>query len=504
MKSDVPPLPPPPRRGRRLALGLFVAAWALALFYAGMYVQQREAWPARALADATKTLRVFAESQGLTAPPADAAERGDRREEMARTRGLARPSEIPRAQVAAARFEFRVGDGLADPVIVQGGRDRFRDLCPEAAGCLAVAYAGTGEVLHAYPYYPDALEAANLVAAEDYPYERLPGWSFVDNLAVFGLDVYPNGDLLVVFRFHNAFPYGGGVARIAPDGQPRWYRQDFSHHWPTLDAEAIALVPGRRVGREQPVTYALGDRRRDMACLSRQLRDDYVTLIDGQGQLLQAISVLDILAASPYSAVLERVRDSCDPTHLNFVHRLGPDARGADLQPGDVVISLRDLNAFAVLDRDDYRVKRFVRGSFLAQHGVRHLRQAQFLLFDNWGTDGRRGPSRLVRVDLATGAETTLFPVAGAPAHLAAFFTEARGQFDVSPDRRRALLADVQASRGLEIRLADGQVLTIFRNLHDVAQLPGLALERADMAWHFKLYSLVYAPAAAERALAGP
>ena len=505
------------RKGGQIPLLLFVVAWTLAGFFVGAYVQQIEALPATALADAVKTLRVFAESQGLISPPADmadldgmpdaadldgmpdAADLDGMPDEMARWRGFNRPSPIPRAQVAAARVEFLVGDTLDDPVIVQGGRDRFQELCPETAGCLAVVYAETGEVVHAYPYRVEALEASNIVAAEDYPYERPLGWSFMDDVIVFGMDVYPNGDLLVVLHFRNTYPPGAGVARIAPDGEPRWYRQDFSHHWPSIGAAEIALVPGKRVGRTQPMTYALGSQRRDMTCPLDDLRDDYVTLIDGEGQLLQAISVLDALAASPYSGILERVRNNCAPTHLNFAHRLGPDAGGApDLQPGDIVISLHTLDAFAVLDRDDYRLKRLVRGNFIGQHSVQHLRQAQFLLFDNWGSDGRHGPSRLVRVDLATGEETTLFPTDATPARLASVFTARRGQIDISPDRRRVLLTDVQGSQGLEIRLADGQALTIFRSLHDVSHLPTLLPELADVAWHFKLFNLVYAPAAAE------
>ena len=495
---------------QRLPLFLFIIAWALALFCAGMYVQQIQAFPAVALAEATKTLRVLVAMQGLVPSPAsylepvpDAADIAAS-DAVARLRktfeGLTRPTRIPRAQVAAARFEFLDGDALAAPVIVQGGRGRFQELCPgTAAGCLAVVYAGTGEAVHAYPYLLDALKDANIVAADAYPYERPPSWSFVDDIHAFGMDVYPNGDLLVVFNFRNSFPHGGGVARIAPDGQPRWYRQDFSHHWPSIGEAEIALVPSFRIGREHPVTYALGTHRKDMTCPPRHLYDDYVTLIDGQGQLLQAISVLDVLAASPYSGVLERVRDSCDPTHLNFAHRLGPDAGGApDLQPGDIVISLRRLDAFALLDRDDYRLKRFVRGGFLAQHGVQHLTRAQFLLFDNWGTDGRHGPSRLVRVDLATGEETTLFPTHETPPRLSSIFTLGRGHIAVSPDRGRVLFTDVQGSRGLEIRLADGQVLTLFHSLHDVLRIPSFPPELADTAWHFKFYGLAYAPAAAD------
>ena len=72
-------------------------------------------------------------------------------------------------------------------------------------------------------------------------------------------------------------------------------------------------------------------------------------------------------------------------------------------------------------------------------HGVRHLEQARFLLFDNLGAAGAGGPSRLLMIDLATGAETTLFPNDGTPEHLRDWFTVEAGQFDVSADRRRAL-----------------------------------------------------------------
>lgn len=98
----------------------------------------------------------------------------------------------------------------------------------------------------------------------------------------------------------------------------------------------------------------------------------------------------------------------CDPTHLNFAHVLGEDA-AACIAPGDLVASLRNLSAFAIFDKHDQRLKRFVRDSFYRQHGVRHLQKAKFVLFDNFGADAAHGPARLLTVDLATGRETTVF-----------------------------------------------------------------------------------------------
>ncbi len=488
------------------ARGLFVVALALAFFTAGVYAQQQPAF-AGTVADAFKTLRVllgtYASEPEISLPAAfaRASDEAHTCEWEGEERNLLRAqvpylwcrTDLPRAQVAAARFEFPAGGGLDSPVIVQGGPNRFRELCPDR-GCLAVIYAGAGAVSHVYPWRPEALEAAHVGAR--YPHERFPGWSFAEDIFPFGLDVYPNGDLLVVLHQKDASPKGAGVARIAPDGQPRWFRHDYSHHWPSIGADGLAVVPGRRFGGAA-VQFNIGFHNLPIGCPPDDLLHDYVSVIDGQGRLLQAISVLNALAASPYNGVLERVSDICDPTHLNFAHRLGPDAGGADLQPGDIVISLRSVDAFAILDRDDYRVKRLVRGSFLAQHSVRHLTRAQFLLFDNLGTDGRHGPTRLLRVDLATGQETTLFPTDATPDAWRPAWARKWGHIDISPDRRRALFTDLDHTRGLEIRLADGQVLAIFHNLHDVAQIPAFSPSSTEVAWRFNdVMTLAYAPAA--------
>ena len=184
---------------------------------------------------------------------------------------------------------------------------------------------------------------------------------------------------------------------------------------------------------------------------------------------------------------------------------LGANAGGADgMAPGDLVVSLRDLDAFAILDKDDRRLKKLVRGSFRGQHGVRHLDNARFIMYDNWGTDGVHGPSRLLIVDLATGKETTVFPNDATPAHLANWFTRIEGQFDISPDGRRAVVSDVFAGRAFEVRLADGQVLNVFRQIHDLSSLPGVSEELTETPWFFPLRGIYYANRWAKDALAEP
>ena len=367
----------------------------------------------------------------------------------------------------------------------------FLEHCPPLprsalpGGCLAVEYSRAGEVSRAVPFRPQAIEAANIVSEQDYPYEHPPGWVFWKNVLVTSIDPYPGGDLLALFRASHAFPYGGGAARVAPDGRPRWFRKDYSHHLPHIIDGNLTLVPGLRVEREHRVMQ-VGQLKRALACGAESWLVDTLRLIDGEGRLLEEIDIMGALLESPYNGILFLQPEECDPLHLNFAHQLGADAGGAaGIAPGDLVASLRNLNAFAIIDRDSRRLKRLARGSFIRQHSVHHFEKARFLMFDNLGTDGVHGPSRLLMVDLATGEETTLFPRDHTPAHLRRA-TPYSGSLALSPDRRRVLFNEAMSGRTLEVRLSDGRVLNIFRQLHDLSSVVAIPDPFSQQAWVFR------------------
>lgn len=385
--------------------------------------------------------------------------------------------------VKAHRFEFVAAAALADPILVPGGVGQFAEHCPGHAGCLAIVYAGKGRVVHTYPYRPDEIEKTAPLAA--FPYEQPLGFSMRDMGSPISISQYANGDLLAVFQAKFSFPFGLGAARIDRDGWPIWYRRDYSHHHAHLAEDDVALVPSLRIGKGPRTILSdpLGKRAMQGMRVIQSATSylDFVHVIDGAGRLLKEISIIDALIESPYAPIL-RYADPYDPTHLNSVHELGRDAGGGGVEPGDLVVSLRNISAFAILDGDTYRLKRLVRGGFFEQHSVKHLEGSRFLMFDNLGREGRHGPSRLLMVDIADGTETTIFPNDGTPAHLRNLYSSTRGGISISPDRRRVIISFTKSRRAVEVRLRDGAVLTVFNSAHDVSRLASFPEERKTKA----------------------
>ena len=414
-------------------------------------------------------------------------------------------ADVPPERTASNRFEFVAGNTLSGPVLWQGGRYQFLEYCPDG-GCLAVEFTATGHVAHAYPFRNDELEqAANAAQSDEFPYELPPAFSFTRDVDVEAMSRYANGDLLVVFWQANAFPYSAGVARIDRAGHLVWFRRDYSHHWPHLDEDGIALVPGMLVGSESILFR--GQRLRHtltIKCPTGLPLLDEIRMLDGNGRLLKRINLLNALRDSPFAYIIQytalhknRLGAQCAPLHLNFVHRLRDDAGGTwGIAPGDLVASLRNLSAFAILDGESGRVKRLVRGGFFYQHSVHHLTGSTFLMFDNHGHDGTHGPSRLLLIDLADGREMTLFPNDQTPEPLRNLFTNNRGALDISPDHRRAMVSFTEMGVAVEVRLADGAVLNVFHSLHDVSNLEQFPEEypeeRQQRAAVFEINGLYY------------
>ena len=441
---------------------MFVAALVVFVFLGGVQVARTKAFPYQLLISAELTAKnIFAT---LTA------------EEQWWLRD-ASPVDLPPGQLEAERIELRDPSGMANRIVFPGGAGRFAELCPGHPGCIAVEYVGPGHVARAYPYRPREIEQAAIV---DLPYEFLEVFTLRNDARIFAVDTYPNGDLLAVFHYRATFPYAGGVARIRPDGSPAWFRRDYAHHEPHVAADETVWVPALSIGQ--------GSLRVDYDAPKEQLDFElpcdkpYVSLLrklDPDGAILKEVPLFEKLAASRHRFLLRNTSNPCDPLHANSVHELGTDATGPfGIRPGDLVVSMRSLSAFVVLDRDSFDVKTLVRGTFDGQHSVKHLTGSRFLVFDNLGGEpDMAGSPRVLTIDLADGSETTVFPGPSTPAGFPMddLLTPVTGLLSLSPDRRRLLATFAQGWKAFEIEIATGKMLTEFTSVHDLTPLGDLA-----------------------------
>ena len=470
-----------------LPLFVFAAAIAIVSFAGGAFVVRYDLFPYSIVSEGSKTLQTVIDTT-----------------EIADDGRFIEFSDVPPEDASENRIRFVGGNALSESLLWYGGRFQFMDLCPEW-GCLAVEFGADGEIAHAYPLRYDALEqAANAAETAEFPYELAPTFSFARDVYPAGMSRYPNGDLLVMFHTENdtSFPFSGGTARIDRDGYPVWFRRDYGHHWPQIEEDGSALAPGHLIGSESISFQIKGtsNSAEKLDCDTERPYRDTVNVIDGDGRLIESIDLVQAILDSPFAPILRdatqpdsNVRPPCDPLHLNFVRRIGDDAEGAwGMSPGDLVVSLRNLSAFAILDGESRQIKRIVRGSFLYQHAVYHLEGSRFLMLDNMGNDGDYGPSRLLMVDLADGRETTIFPNERTPESLRGLYTAKAGSVDVSPDRRRAMAVFTREGVAVEVRLSDGEVLNVFRSLHDVSGLDQFSRARTTSSALFYVFGLEY------------
>jgi hypothetical protein len=255
--------------------------------------------------------------------------------------------------------------------------------------------------------------------------------------------LYPNGDVL-------AFVDGFGVVKLDKDSRLLWKHVALAHH------DAFVADDG--------TIYALVHEKRSLPAISDRfpsLLDD-VAVLSPSGERVRTISVFDALERSPYAFLMPRTEglllredtDVVDVLHTNHVEVY--DGRLAHLSPlfrrGNLLLSMRSLNAIAILDGATSQVLWLWGPTNLSlQHYPTILQNGHVLLFDN----GTR-LSQVVEVDPRTNAVTWRY----APEDH--FFSASRGACQRLPNGN-TLITLSDGGRALEVTAA-GRTVWEFAN----------------------------------------
>jgi Arylsulfotransferase (ASST) len=192
----------------------------------------------------------------------------------------------------------------------------------------------------------------------------------------------PDGALLAIFD-------GFGLIKLDRASKLVWAFPKGAHHDLFVGPEGTIHVLTRRartVPRIHPTKLVLLD---------------YVSVLAPDGKLLRELALLEAFERSDHAALLGRIRrgGAGDIFHTNTIEVL--DGRHAARWPaaaaGNLLISVRELDALAVVDPRRRRVVWAATGPWRRQHDPLLLPGGNLLLFDNLGAPA--GKARVMELD---------------------------------------------------------------------------------------------------------
>lgn len=253
--------------------------------------------------------------------------------------------------------------------------------------------------------------------------------------------LYPNGDLLAIYEGH-------GLVKLDARSNVLWSHRGGIHHDLDIGPEGEIWVldrEGKLLPRLHPTEGVL---------------EDLVAVLDPQGRLLDRFSLLAAFEKSRYAPLLERRAASGDIFHTNTLEVL--DGRFADrhraFARGNLLVSVRQLDALAIVDPGRREVVWARVGGWKRQHQPTFLDNGNLLLFDNLGP--ARDRSRVIELDPRTGRVEWQY----GGTREANFFSRTLGSCQRLPNGN-TLITESENGRALEVTPA-GRTVWEFYNPH--------------------------------------
>lgn len=158
-----------------------------------------------------------------------------------------------------------------------------------------------------------------------------------------------------------------------------------------------------------------------------EIRDDLLVKFSPDGEVLKEISLLEVLFQNNLYHLLASTGEANplrggafeteDPTHINDVEELSLDDAASipGTQPGDLMVSARNLDLVIIFDPESLAVHWYQSGPWLRQHDPEIMRDGRISIFNNnhigrsraWELSG----SSIDAIDPQTRRVETLFPL---------------------------------------------------------------------------------------------
>lgn len=273
-----------------------------------------------------------------------------------------------------------------DPAAAYGGLTLFTSAHAQKAHLVAM----DGEIVHEWH-----LPFSRVWPSPDHLGSGAPDDEFVTLGKALLL---PDGDLLAMYACPGETPWGCGLVRMDHRSTLVWKYPGRVHHDVELGSDGTIYTLAHAVVSEPIPGLPSG--------VTPPLLEDFVVVLSPEGRELKRLAVTDLFRDSVVASLLELPRSNLagDLWHANGIEPL--DEALAEKFPtfraGQLLISLRAVDAIAVVDLEQEKAVWAALGGWRAQHDPDFLPNGNILLFDNLGHCGPEGRSRVVEIDPAT------------------------------------------------------------------------------------------------------
>ena len=275
---------------------------------------------------------------------------------------------------------------------------------------------------------------------------------------IHGAAVMENGDLVFNFEFQ-------GMMRLDVCGDVVWRLPYLTHHSIDRDERTGNFWVSGRIFHDEP-TPRFPNHMPTFA-------EPTVVEVTPDGKILTEISILELLEKNDLDGLLYmddfddiqrgRARTTGDTQHLNDVEVFPPDLESGIFDPGDLMISLRNIHTILVFDPMTEEIVYRQSGGFVGQHDPDFLPGDRISVFDNAATfDEEAQQSRVIILDATEGAEPEVY-FEGSDEK--PFYTRVMGKHQWL-DNGNLLLTEATGGRAFEID-RDGKIVWQHLNIVD-------------------------------------
>lgn len=265
--------------------------------------------------------------------------------------------------------------------------------------------------------------------------------------------VQPDGS--IIFSFESC-----GMIKLDRCGNKQWATREVTHHSPNF-LERGGFVTGGSVRISAKTQWPF----------TSPYWEDLIYTYDANGKLIGQRKITELLMRNGMLPLITSFSQDKPKTdgefHLNEIEEL-PRALASAFPmfaPGDLLVSLRNLNMILVTDAKAETIKWYKVGPWIRQHDPDWQADGRITVFDNHqdGTEdgSHNGGSRIIAINPATGETETLY--GGRKDQY--FFSRERGMHQRQPDGG-IMIAEANQGRAFQVDRA-GKIVWEYVNRFD-------------------------------------